>query len=65
MPPIFLALPARGKQPPVLLPHYFSPVLDMDGEGWPQFLLLLPGFGLPDPAAGYWHGLLAANDESS
>lgn len=45
-----------------MLPSYLSPVVDLDVEGWPVCLLLTPGFGLADPAAGYWHGLEAAND---
>lgn len=54
--------PMLGKRAPVVLPGYLSPVVDLDAEGWPTCLLLTPGFGLLDPAAGYWHGQVVAND---
>lgn len=46
-----------------MLPHYLASVVNLEGDGWPQAILLTPGFGLIDPAAGLWHGLDAANDE--
>ncbi len=63
MPPMYFPRPASGKPGPLVLPRYFASVVDLEGDGWPQFLLLTRGFGLLDPAAGFWHGLDAANDE--
>lgn len=63
MPPLFVPRRLIGKPGPVVLPHDLANIIDLETPGWPQFLLLLPGFGLPDPAAGYWHGLEAANDD--